>query len=109
MNLEAEPLVSAVVNMIVGLLVSKGIIDSSHASLVTMDINNILAAFVTVVLGGYSIYKTVEAYKHKVTLTAQLNAGTNTTPVISATSSQTPKQDSPTQPQTGLPLTPNQG
>lgn len=107
MNFEAEPIIAALVNMLVGLLVSKGIIDSAHAPLLTMDINNILAALVTLGLGGYSIYKTVDAYKHKVTVNAQVVSGSQTTTVVPISTPIAESLKTSIPQQTGLPLTPS--
>lgn len=104
MNFEAEPIIAALVNMLVGLLVSKGIIDSAHAQLVTMDINNILAALLTLALGSYSIYKTVDAYKHKVTINAQLKNSTVSVPVVDQINTTDPTPAPAPTSQTGLPV-----
>lgn len=106
MNLEAEPILASIVNVIVGLLVSKGIIDSTHAPMLAQEINNILAALVTLGLGGYSIYKTVEAYKHKTT--AQYGDSSSTAqPAVTMPASQVaPTIGTPPTAHTGLPLVP---
>lgn len=104
MNIEAEPIIAALVNMVVSLLVSKGIIDSAHAPILTMDINNILAALLTLGLGSYSIYKTVDAYKHKVTTNAQVKGSTVSVPVIGQINTTDLIPTSAPTSQTGLPI-----
>lgn len=112
MNFGEEPIIAAVVNVIVSLLVSKGIIDSTHAPLLSQEINNTLAALVTLGLGGYSIYKTVEAYKHKVTVNGQLTQSqisNSLSSVPSNNSSITEISTAQPKSQTGLPLIPSNG
>lgn len=104
MNLEAEPIIAALVNMLVGLLVSKGIIDSAAAPILSMNINNILAAIVTIALGGYSIYKTVDAYKHKVTTQAHATSSVSTPTVTTNAPSIDMIGTQPSITQTGLPF-----
>ena len=109
MNFGEEPIIAAVVNVIVSLLVSKGIIDSTHAPMLSQEINNVLAALVTLGLGGYSIYKTVEAYKHKVSSNQPVQPVTPSTPQAVVTEKNTtipPTSETLTVQQTGLPTSP---
>lgn len=61
-----SPLITMVLNIVAAFLVSKGILDT-HSQLMFVQVgDNIIAAMVTVLLGGYSIYKMVDLKKHQI-------------------------------------------
>jgi len=104
MDTALSPIVTVILNLVAGVLVSKGIIDSHSAAAFVQLANNILAALITIGLGVYSIYKTVEMYKHKISVASQTTTSTTSTPAIAMTVATTPGPTTTISSQTGLPL-----
>jgi len=108
MDVWFSPLATAVLNIIASFLVAKGILDQGTKEMFVQTMNNMLAAFVTVGIGGYSIYKMVDLHKHKLTLTMtpQGNGASTTTLKVTSTEASTdPAKFVVAGTQTGLPNT----
>ncbi len=67
MDVAFSPMVTVVLNIIAGALVSKGVLDAHSKDAFVILANNVIAGFITVSISLYSIFKVVDLKKHQIT------------------------------------------
>jgi hypothetical protein len=103
MDIVASPVLTIVLNLVATSLVSKGILDASQKEATIQLLNNVIAALMTVLVGGYSIYKMVDLHKHKLTIASQSATGSTSVTMTGPNSPVVPPVETAPVSQTGLP------
>lgn len=92
-------LLTAILNIIMSILVAKGVIDQGNKDQLVQIANNTIGGLIVVLTGGYSMYKIVDIHKHKMTLTATtLGNKTTTTQTVETPIAPTPPVEVPPAP-----------
>jgi len=96
MDVITSPLITVILNLVASVLVSKGILDSHSSVAFVQEGNNLIAGLTTTVVALYTLYKSFDLAKHKVTLAHQAPVATKTETVVQI--SQPVSQETPVTP-----------